>query len=86
MHEFKKGIGILLQKHPDINYIPVYMLGMVKVLPKGEKQLVLFDTFVRLGIPSSTKATEIREIVLKVEVKIIALGATFIQVVEETNN
>ncbi len=45
-----------------------------------------FDTFVRLGLPSSTKAKEIIEIVLEIEVKIMALRATFIHAVEETNN
>ena len=45
-----------------------------------------FDTFVRLGLPSSTKAKEIIEIVLEVEAKIIALRATFIQAIVETNN
>jgi hypothetical protein len=59
---------------------------MGKVLPKGEKQLVPFDTFVRLGMPSSAKGTEMRENVLEVEAKIIALRATFIQAIVETNN
>ncbi len=84
MQEFKKGIGILLQKHPNIKYIPVYMRGMGKVLPKGEKLLVPFDTYVMFGEPSTTKATEIQEIVQEVEGKIMALRATFIQPVEET--
>lgn len=86
MQEFKKGIGILLQKHPEINYIPVYMRGMGKVLPKGEKLLVPFDTYVLFGEPSTTKAVEIPEIVQEVEGKIMALRATFIQPVEETKD
>lgn len=86
MQEFKKGIGILLQKHPEIKYIPVYMRGMGKVLPKGEKLLVPFDTYVLFGEPSTTKATEIPEIVQEVEGKIMALRATFIQPVEETKD
>lgn len=86
MQEFKKGIGILLQKHPEIKYIPVYMRGMGKVLPKGEKLLVPFDTYVLFGEPSTTKAAEISEIVQEVEGKIMALRATFIQPVEEAND
>jgi 1-acyl-sn-glycerol-3-phosphate acyltransferase len=86
MQEFKKGIGILLQKHPDIKYIPVYMRGMGKVLPKGEKLLVPFDTYVLFGEPSTTKAAEITGIVQEVEGKIMALRATFIQPVEETKD
>ncbi|MEN9999530.1 MAG: hypothetical protein RI922_2520 [Bacteroidota bacterium] len=79
MQEFKKGIGILLQKHPDIKYIPVYMRGMGKVLPKGEKLLVPFDTYVMFGEPSTTKAAEIEEIVKEVEGRIMELRATFIK-------
>lgn len=86
MQEFKKGIGILLQKHPEIKYIPVYMRGMGKVLPKGEKLLVPFDTYVLFGEPSTTKAAEIPEIVQEVEGKIMALRATFIQPLEETKD
>ncbi len=86
MQEFKKGIGILLQKHPEIKYIPVYMRGMGKVLPKGEKLLVPFDSYVLFGEPSTTKALEIPEIVQEVEGKIMALRATFIQPVEETKD
>jgi 1-acyl-sn-glycerol-3-phosphate acyltransferase len=86
MQEFKKGIGILLQKHPEIKYIPVYMRGMGKVLPKGEKLLVPFDTYVLFGEPSTTKAAEISEIVQEVEGKIMALRATFIQPAEETKD
>lgn len=79
MQEFKKGIGILLQKHPNIKYIPVYMRGMGKVLPKGEKLLVPFDTYVMFGEPSTTKAAEIEDIVKEVEGKIMELRATFIK-------
>jgi 1-acyl-sn-glycerol-3-phosphate acyltransferase len=84
MQEFKKGIGILLQKHPEIRYIPVYIRGMGKVLPKGEKLLVPFDTYVLFGEPSLTNSSEISEILQEIEGKIMALRATFIQPVEES--
>lgn len=55
------------------------MRGMGKVLPKGEKLLVPFDTYVMFGEPSTTKAAEIEEIVKEVEGKIMELRATFIK-------
>jgi 1-acyl-sn-glycerol-3-phosphate acyltransferase len=82
MQEFKKGIGILLQKHPNLKYIPVYMRGMGKVLPKGEKLLVPFDTYVIFGEPACIQSSEITEIVREVEGKILSLKASLIQSVE----
>lgn len=52
MQQFKKGIGIILQKNPKIAYIPVYMTGMGRILPKGETLLVPFDSYVIFGEPT----------------------------------
>ena len=47
MQQFKKGVGLLLKKYPNIAYIPVYMTGMGRILPKGERLLIPFDCFWR---------------------------------------
>jgi 1-acyl-sn-glycerol-3-phosphate acyltransferase len=73
MQEFKKGIGILLQKHPNIHYLPVYMSGMGKVLPKGEKLLVPFDSYVIFGEPTLRGSEDVSEIVKEVESTILNL-------------
>ena len=73
MQEFKKGIGILLQMNPTIPFIPVYMKGMGKVLPKGEKLLVPFDTYVAFGEPILITSTDISTIIIDVEKEIINL-------------
>ena len=75
MQQFKKGIGIILKMHPEIPYLPVYMKGMGKVLPKGERLLVPFDTYVIFGEPGFCKSTEVEEIVEEVEQVILKLGA-----------
>ncbi len=49
MQKFRKGIGILLEKNPDIPFIPVYLDGMGKALPKGEGLLVPFNGSIRIG-------------------------------------
>jgi 1-acyl-sn-glycerol-3-phosphate acyltransferase len=79
MQEFKKGIGILLQKHPEIPFIPVYMNGMGKVLPKGERLLVPFDSYVVFGEPTFRNSDEVEAIVKEVETEILSLKKQFIE-------
>jgi 1-acyl-sn-glycerol-3-phosphate acyltransferase len=73
MQKFKKGIGCVLQQRPHIPYIPTYMKGMGKVLPKGEMLLVPFNTFVTFGKAQFTQTTVIEDIVAEVEVHIKSL-------------
>lgn len=73
MQKFKKGIGILLEKHPHIAYIPVYMRGMGKVLPKGEKLIVPFDVYVTFGEPNYCHSKSVEEIVETIENEILEL-------------
>lgn len=77
LQKFKKGIGIILSQRPQICYIPVYMKGMGKVLPKGEKLLVPFNTFVRFGEPVKTKSSTIEGIVEEIEKGILSLKPDF---------
>jgi 1-acyl-sn-glycerol-3-phosphate acyltransferase len=83
MQEFKKGIGILLQKYPTIPFIPVYMSGMGKVLPKGEKLLVPFDSYVVFGDPTFVNSSDVFEIVKEVEKEIFMLKEAFINSFKE---
>jgi 1-acyl-sn-glycerol-3-phosphate acyltransferase len=67
MQEFKKGIGLILKMHPEVPFVPVFMKGMGRVLPKGERMFVPFDTYVCFGEPRNCKATSVDEIVLEIE-------------------
>lgn len=67
MQEFKKGIGVLLQRNPNVPFIPVFMKGMGKVLPRGEKLLVPFDTYVCFGEPVFCESKDVDEILKEVE-------------------
>jgi 1-acyl-sn-glycerol-3-phosphate acyltransferase len=77
MQEFKKGIGILLQRFPHVPYIPVYMKGMGKTLPKGETLLVPFDCYVLVGKPHFTSEKEVEGIVAEVAEEVLLLKELF---------
>ncbi len=46
---FKAGIALLLQARPHVKYIPAYMKGMAKVLPKNEALVVPFNCTLKYG-------------------------------------
>jgi 1-acyl-sn-glycerol-3-phosphate acyltransferase len=80
MQEFKKGIGLLMKMNPNVPYIPVFMKGMGKVLPKGENLIVPFDTYVCFGEPTLCKSDNMDEIVNEIEKTIKDLGEnTFVK-------
>jgi 1-acyl-sn-glycerol-3-phosphate acyltransferase len=74
MQSFKKGVGLLLKKNPEIPYIPVFMKGMGKVLPRGERLLVPFDTYVVFGEPKMISSQNIDEIIKEMEEAILELA------------
>lgn len=47
--KFKRGVGLVLEKCPDVPYIPVYMKGLGKILPKGDAIPVPFDSYMHVG-------------------------------------
>jgi len=73
MQAFRKGIGVLLQKHPHIPYVPVYIQGTGKILPKGERLLVPYDAEVRIGEAIHAQSKEIDAILIEVQDAILAL-------------
>jgi 1-acyl-sn-glycerol-3-phosphate acyltransferase len=73
MQAFKKGIGVLLQKFPHIPFIPVYLKGMGKILPKGSILPVPYDAQVYFGEPTFCQHNTVEEIVAEVESAILAL-------------
>ena len=73
MQAFKKGIGVLLQKFPHIPFIPVYLKGMGKILPKGSILPVPYDAQVYFGDPTFCQHNTVEEIVAEVESAILVL-------------
>ena len=51
--EFRSGVAHLLEKMPDVQVIPAYLVNMGRSLPKGEFIPVPFFCEIRLGQPRS---------------------------------
>ncbi|MCB0421034.1 MAG: 1-acyl-sn-glycerol-3-phosphate acyltransferase [Bdellovibrionales bacterium] len=74
MQPFKKGIGILLVNHPQIPFIPIYMEGLGKALPRGEGLLVPFEGRVEIGEPTHIQSDwTVDQVVQFVESKVLEL-------------
>jgi 1-acyl-sn-glycerol-3-phosphate acyltransferase len=50
--EMKSGIGRILSLRPHIRYVPVYLNGMGRSLPKGELLLLPYNSSVNYGKPT----------------------------------
>jgi 1-acyl-sn-glycerol-3-phosphate acyltransferase len=71
--KFKRGVGLVLEKCPDVPYIPVYMKGLGKILPKGDAIPVPFDSYMHVGKPVFPMGETADEIVVEVEKHIRSL-------------
>ncbi|MEZ4775077.1 MAG: lysophospholipid acyltransferase family protein [Bacteroidia bacterium] len=64
---FRMGIGHLLKEHPEIPYIPVYMKGLGRCLPKGNGLLLPLKGEVVFGEPRFCQGGSVEGIVKEVE-------------------
>ena len=51
MADFKRGVGHLASRHPDIPVIPVYLDGLYRTSPKGRTLIVPFGGTLVMGDP-----------------------------------
>ncbi len=75
LQKFKRGIGFVLENRPHIPYIPIYMKGLGKVLPKGDPIPVPFDSYMHVGKPVWTNSRTAEAIVEEVEKHVLELIA-----------
>lgn len=71
--DFKKGIAILLKQNPSVPFVPVYLDGFGRVLPKDKKLIIPLVCKVRFGEPVFPKGESIDEILDEVKKDILKL-------------
>jgi 1-acyl-sn-glycerol-3-phosphate acyltransferase len=62
---FKSGLYYLWQKRPDVQFVPVYLANLNRVLPKGEVLPVPFISRVAFGPPFQPQGNETKESFLR---------------------
>jgi hypothetical protein len=69
----------LLKKRKDVPYIPVFMKGLGKVLPKGRFLLVPFESDIYFGEPRYALSDDIDGIVAEIEASVLGLSEVYHQ-------
>ena len=67
MAKFKKGLGYLIQRNPEVNVIPVYLDNVYKTLPRGKNLILPYNCSIKFGDPIKFKSMEMDEILLSSE-------------------
>ena len=73
MSDFKKGIGYLVQKHPEVDVIPVYLDGLHKTLPKGRNLILPYNCKIMFGDPINFQSSNIDDITAASQKALIAI-------------
>lgn len=73
LQPFKRGVGIVLAEKPEIPYIPAFLSGMGKNLPKGNTIIVPFTSSLKFGKPTYVSSQDSKEIIKQIEVDIKGL-------------
>lgn len=63
----KAGIALVLKERPYVKYIPVYMKGMGKALPKGDHFIVPHAASLVFGSPEKIVSQEVDDILQQIE-------------------
>jgi len=63
----KPGVAYVLQSRPKIKYVPAFMVGLGKAMPKDDNLILPFNSSLTYGQPNEIKSTEIKEILAQIE-------------------
>ena len=73
LQPLKPGVALLLSKRPDIPYVPAFMKGMGKIMPKGDSLIIPYNSTLRYGTPVKVSVNDVSSIMLQVEKDLIQL-------------
>ena len=63
----KPGIALVLSQRPYIKYIPAFMTGMGKVMPRGDNLIGPFNSSLRFGQPTKINTTNVEDILRQIQ-------------------
>ena len=69
----KPGVAYVLKIMPHIKYIPAFMKGMGKAMPKDDNLIIPHNASITFGKPKLVNATEKDQILMQIEKDIYAL-------------
>lgn len=63
----KPGIGYVLSQRPSVKYVPAFMKGMGKAMPKNDSLIVPYNSSLVYGDPAAVQSNDVMAIVKEVE-------------------
>lgn len=66
MGNIKSGIARILSQRPQVKYVPVFMTGLGRSLPKGELLVLPYKSSIFYGMPTLAKSIDIQEILQQI--------------------
>ncbi len=77
--ELKPGVALLLSLCPHVKYVPAYMVGMGKAMPKGDGLIVPYESNLYFGKPALVQSTDVKEILKQIDRDLHELKANRIE-------
>ena len=74
LQPLKPGVALLLLKRPDIPYVPAFMKGLGRVMPKGDNLIVPHNSALRYGSAVKIKTGDVPSILKQIEYDLAALS------------
>lgn len=71
----KAGIALVLAQRPNIAFVPAYMKGMGKAMPKGDSLIIPHTSQLIYGDPQKVTSTEVSDILDQINKNFMALKA-----------
>jgi 1-acyl-sn-glycerol-3-phosphate acyltransferase len=69
----KPGIGVVLSHRPNVKYVPAFMKGMGKAMPKDDNLIVPHISTLVYGRPTAVNSTDVQSIMAQIERDLNAL-------------
>lgn len=63
----KPGVAHVLLDNPGLKYVPVYLQGMGKAMPRGDNLIIPHCSSLDFGSPKSIQSTDIKEILSQIQ-------------------